>query len=166
MIYTVAAALASTLSFIVFLLLAVWYVAPWLRNCDRADALIGLLWVQAFRYVALQIFSAQKFGFAVSDAARDQIAVGDVVGAILAVCAIVALRYRTRIAIALTWLFAAETLLDLVSSTMSGLRERLFETAAGVTWLILTFYVPVLWISLGLIAWQLYGRRHEPLTSS
>src|SRR5215467_11931897 len=166
MIYPTVALLASTLSFIVFLLMATWYLVPWLKSRGRADALTVLLWIHAFRYVALQIFSAQKFGFAVSDAARDQIAVGDVVGAILAVCAIVALRYRTRIAIALTWLFAAETLLDLVSSTMSGLRERLFETAAGVTWLILTFYVPVLWISLGLIAWQLYGRRHEPLTSS
>jgi hypothetical protein len=34
---------------------------------------------------------------------------------------------------------------------------------AGVTWLILTFYVPLLWVSLGLIVWQLYARRQEPL---
>src|SRR5262245_13849193 len=80
MIYTVAAGLASTLSFIVLLLMATWYVIPWLKSRSRADALTALLWVQAFRYVALQIFSAQKFGFAVSDGARDQIAAGDVAG--------------------------------------------------------------------------------------
>jgi hypothetical protein len=35
--------------------------------------------------------------------------------------------------------------------------------ASGVTWLILTFYVPLLWVSLGLIVWQLVARRGEPL---
>src|SRR5215468_3999733 len=71
MIYIAAAGLASTLSFVVLLLMATWYVIPWLKSRSRADALTALLWVQAFRYVALQIFSAQKFGFAVSDGARD-----------------------------------------------------------------------------------------------
>src|SRR5262244_2354143 len=120
MIYTFAAALASTLSFIVFASIVVWYVAPWLRTQSRADALIALLWVQVFRYVALQIFSAQKFGFAVSDSARDQIAAGDVIGAILALSAIIALRYKARISIGLTWLFAAETAFDLANSTITG----------------------------------------------
>ena len=68
-----AAALASLLSFVVFALFAVWYIAPWLAVRQRAEALIPLLWIHAFRHIALQIFAAQKFGFAVSDAARDQI---------------------------------------------------------------------------------------------
>src|SRR5215468_9605651 len=103
MIYIAAAGLASTLSFVVLLLMATWYVIPWLKSRSRADALTALLWVQAFRYVALQIFSAQKFGFAVSDGARDQIAAGDVAGMILALIAIVALRYRLRVATLLVW---------------------------------------------------------------
>ena len=146
-----AAALGSLLSFAIFALMAVWYVAPWLATQQRAEALTPLLWVHAFRHIALQIFSAQKFGFAVSDGARDQIAAGDVIGMILAVIAIVALRYRARIAPVLIWVFVAETLFDLVSSTVAGVREQLFATASGVTWLILTFYVPLLWVSLGLI---------------
>ena len=164
MIYTVAAGLASTLSFIVLLLMATWYVIPWLKSRSRADALTALLWVQAFRYVALQIFSAQKFGFAVSDGARDQIAAGDVTGMILALIAIVALRYRLRVAALLVWVFVAETAFDLVNATIAGIREELFSTASGVTWLILTFYVPLLWVSLGLIVWQLCSRHREPLS--
>ena len=163
MIYTAAAGLASTLSFIVLLLMATWYVIPWLKSRSRADALTALLWVQAFRYIALQIFSAQKFGFAVSDGARDQIAAGDVTGMILAVISIVALHYRARIAPLLVWVFVAATVFDLVNSTIAGVREELFATASSVTWLILTFYVPLLWVSLGLIVWQLYARRWEPL---
>src|SRR5262249_47696214 len=127
MIYTAAAGLASTLSFIVLLLMATWYVIPWMRSRSRADALTALLWVQAFRYIALQIFSAQKFGFAVSDGARNQIAAGDVTGMILALIAIVALRYRMRVATLLVWVFVGETVLDLVNATIAGIREELFS---------------------------------------
>jgi hypothetical protein len=158
-----AAAFATVLSFVIFAIMATWYVAPWLVTRPLAEALVPLLWVHAFRHVALQIFSAQQFGFAVSNGTRDQIAAGDVTGMILAVSAIVALRWRARIATLLVWVFAAATAIDLVNSTIAGVREQLFATASGVTWLILTFYVPLLWVSLGLVAWQLYARRHEPL---
>src|SRR5712692_8462062 len=137
-----AAALASLLSFVVFAIMTVLYVAPWLATRQRAEALIPLLWVHAFRHVALQIYSAQQFGFAVSDGARDQIAAGDVTGMVLAVISIVALHYRARIAPLLVWVFVAETVFDLVNATIAGVREQLFATASGVTWLILTFYVP------------------------
>ena len=163
MIYTVAAALASLLSLVAFGLIAAWYVVPWLRLQDRATALVALIWVQAFRHIALQIFSAQKFGLAVSERARDEIAIGDVAGMLLAIAAIIALRRGARISIVLVWALALETFGDLVNSTVAGMRERLFESASGVTWMILTFYVPVLWISLLLIVWQLLQRRNEPL---
>ena len=158
-----AAALASVLSFVVFAIMAVLYVAPWLATRQRAEALIPLLWVHAFRHVALQIYSAQQFGFAVSNGARDEIAAGDVAAMILAVISIVALHYRMRIAPVLVWVLVAETILDLVNATIAGVREQLFATASGLTWLILTVYVPLLWVSLGLIVWQLYSRRQEPL---
>jgi len=68
-----------------------------------------------------------------------------------------------RLATLLVWVFVAETAFDLVNSTIAGVREQLFATASGVTWLVLTFYVPLLWVSVGLIVWQLYSRRSEPL---
>jgi len=158
-----AAALASVLSLVTFGIMAALYVAPWLAARQRAEALIPLLWVHAFRYVALQIYSAQQLGFAVSDGARDQIAAGDVIAAILAMISILALDYRFRIAPVLVWVLFVEATFDLVNATIAGVREQLFATASGVTWLILTFYVPLLWVSLGLIVWQLYSRRDEPL---
>jgi len=160
-----AAALASVLSFAMFAIMAV-YAAPWLATRPLAEGLTPLLWIHAFRHIALQIFSAQQSGFVVSDGARDQIAIGDVAGMILAVISIVALRYRFRIALALVWLLVVETAFDLVNATIAGVREQLFASASGVTWLILTFYVPLLWVSLGLIVWQLYSRRREPLATA
>jgi len=131
MIYTVAAALASLLSLVAFGLIAAWYVVPWLRLQDRATALVALIWVQAFRHIALQIFSAQKFGLAVSERARDEIAIGDVAGMLLAIAAIIALRRGARISIVLVLALALETFGDLVNSTVAGMRERLFESASG-----------------------------------
>ena len=158
---TSVAGLASAISFVVFLLLARWHVVPWMRVQSRAATLIPLLWIHAFRHVALQIFSAQRFGFAVSDTARNQIAYGDLTAMALAIAAIVALRSGSRFGIGLAWLLAVETLWDLVNATIAGMHESLFASASGLTWFILTFYVPLLWVSLGLIVWQLYARRDE-----
>src|SRR5262249_13223721 len=50
---------AQLLSLFVYGLVARWYVAPWLGSLKRPNALIALLWVHVFRYVALMTFSAQ-----------------------------------------------------------------------------------------------------------
>jgi hypothetical protein len=47
-----------------------------------------------------------------------------------------------------------------------GIREDLFDKAADVSWLILTFYVPALWVSVVLVAWRLWMGRNERVASS
>jgi hypothetical protein len=121
--------------------------------------------VHVFRHVALQIFSAQRSGFDVPDGVRDQIAYGDVVGMLLALAAILALRRRLRLANPLAWIFVLETVIDLGNALVGGIRDQLLGAAFGVTWLILTFYVPILWVSLGLVVWQLLMRRRHPLAA-
>lgn len=159
-----AHALAQLLSLAVFALIGAWYVAPWIAARQRADALIPLVWVHAFRYIALQVFSAQKAGFPISDGGRDQILYGDLTGAAVALAAIIALRYRSRLAIPLVFLLIAETAADTVLNVgFVGVPEHLFEAANGVTWLVTAFYVPVIIVSLVLLGWQLFTRRGEPL---
>jgi len=160
---TPAALLANTLSFVVYVIAAFWYVVPWLQKRERAAALIPLLWVHAFRHVALQVFSAQKAGLAIPDHLRDQIAFGDVAGMLLALLALLALRRRARLAVPLTWLFTIVTLADLLNALIGGMREGMLGAASGVTWLILVFYVPALWTTLALIVWQLVSRRTQLL---
>lgn len=153
-----AALAANALSFVAFVLIAIWYVSPWLRTKTRETALTALLWVHAFRYVALELFSAQQAGLAIPDDLRDQIAYGDVLGSVLALVCILALRFRSRAAVPLTWLFAAATFFDLSNALVGGVRHRLMEDVHDVPWLILCFYVPVLWVTLALIVWQLTRR--------
>ena len=159
----IALAAAQALSMVVLLIIARWYLVPWLKTQGRADALTPLLWLHAFRYVALQSFSAQMAGFPISNSARDEILFGDITGAALAVAALIALRYKARISIPLVWVLAAETMTDTVINVHSGMREHLFGLATGVTWLVVSFYVPAIMVSIGLLIWQLYSRRGEAL---
>ena len=158
-----AAYAAATLTFIFAVMATKWYAAPWLRVRGRAKALIPLLWIHAPRYVAFQIFSAKAAGFDVPDDIRNRIAYGDALSAVLAFAAVAALHYRTPIGVALAWLLSAVGIFDLLIAMIGGIQANLFAKAAGVTWLILTFYVPVLWVSHGLIIWQLVSRRSESL---
>lgn len=103
----------------------------------------------------MQIFSARKFGFAITAGLARQIAWGDVAGAVLALACLWLLRYQSRWARPLLWVFVAETVIDLASATAQGVHQMAFSTASSVTWLILNFYVPLLWVTIVLAAWRL-----------
>jgi hypothetical protein len=158
---TAAALVAMLLSFVVFATAAAWYAVPWMRAVGLAAAITPLLWIHAFRHVALQLFSAQAFGFAIPDRIRDQIVYGDLIGMTLALATLYALHYRSRVAIPLAWVFVVATVLDLSNAAVMGIREHLFDKATDVSWLILTFYVPALWVSVALIVWRLWTWRGE-----
>lgn len=160
---TSAQAGAQLISLVVFASIARWYVAPWLNGRARADALIALLWVHVFRYVALQVFAAQVEGFPISHRGALDIVVGDVAGAVMAYFAILLLRRHSRLALPLIWLLALETVYDTVTNIHGGITEHLMGAARGVTWMILVFFVPLVIVSLGLIVWQLLSRRNEAL---
>ena len=154
---TAAAALvAMILSFVVFATAAAWYAVPRMRAVALGAAITPLLWLHTFRYVALQLFSAQAFGFAIPDLTRDEIVYGDLIGMMLALATLYALRYRWSFAIPLAWGFVVATVLDLSNAAVMGIREDLFDKAANLSWLILTFYVPALSVSVTLVAWRLW----------
>jgi hypothetical protein len=56
--------------------------------------------------------------------------------------------------------------LDLGNAAVMGIREHLFDKATDVSWLILTFYVPALWVSVALVVWRLWTRRGERIANS
>lgn len=160
---TVASLIATLMAFAFVGVFAVWYAVPWMRQRPAAVAIAACLWVHVGRIVALQIFSARRFGFEIPLAAAHQIAWGDVLGACLALLSVWLLRRRTAAAVPLLWLFVIETAVDLTYGSVLGIRYRATATAHDLTWVILNFYVPVLWGTLVLVAWQLTTRRSELL---
>jgi hypothetical protein len=101
------------------------------------------------------LFSAQQFGLAASDATVREIAYGDLIGAALAVASLIALRGRWPGSRPVVWVFVAATVVDLGNALRVGLAEHLFRAAHDVSLIILTWYVPLLWISTGLVTWLL-----------
>ena len=111
--------IASLLSYVAAMLMAVWYLAPALARRPLAEALTVLAWVQAFRYVALQIFSASDVaGLQASLAAQRVIAFGDLATAVLAIVALLTLRRGMPVARPLMWVLA------IVGTRRSGKRHR------------------------------------------
>ena len=128
-----------------------------------AVAITACLWVHVGRILALQIYSARRFGFEIPLVGAQQIQWGDVLGAGLARLGIWLLRRGSAHAITVVWLFVIETVVDLAYGTLLGIRHHATDTAHDLTWVILNFYVPVLWVSTALVAWQLVTRRNQLL---
>ena len=80
---------------------------------------------------------------------------GDMATAVLALTALVALRFRVSGAITLVWLCLTVGLLDTVNAIIQSIRFSVFDYALGVNWVIVTMYVPVLLVSSVLIFTQL-----------
>ena len=105
------------LSFLVYGLVARWYVIPWLAPRPLHAALQPLLVLHATRYLGMVFLVPTVVGPALPAGFAVPAAYGDLLAALLALAALVALRARAPIALPLTWLFNVVGLLD--SSTRS-----------------------------------------------
>src|SRR5215471_5922846 len=96
---TVSSLIATASAFVLIAAFAAWCAVPWMRQRPAATAIAVCLWVHVLRIVALQIFSARRFGFDIPLDAAHQIAWGDVLGAALALLGLWLLRRRSPTAI-------------------------------------------------------------------
>jgi hypothetical protein len=144
-----------TLALVAYSLIAWWYVWPRLSGLPRQVALAPLVWVHAFRIVGGTILAPGAVAAAVPVEFRTMIGYGDMATAVLALLALVALRFRLRGAIGLVWLVLAVGLLDTVNAIIQSMRFSVFTYALGVNWVIVTMYVPALLVSSLLIFLQL-----------
>jgi len=144
-----------TLALVAYGLIAWWYVAPRLSRLPREVALAPVLWVHAFRIVGGTILAPGAVAASVPAEFRTMIGYGDMATAVLALVALVALRFRLPAAIALVWLCLGVGLLDTVNAIIQSMRFSVFNDALGVNWVIVTMYVPALLVSSVLIFIQL-----------
>ena len=149
------------LSLVAYWLIAFWYVAPRLSGLPPELALAPLLWVHAFRIVGGTILAPGAVGPGVPMEFRTMIGYGDLITALLALLALIALRTRLPRAIAFAWLCVIVGLLDTVNAIVQSVRFSVFTYALGVNWVIVTIYVPALLVSSLLIITQLLDRNRS-----
>jgi hypothetical protein len=158
---TVLFGIQFTLSLAAYALIGFWYLAPRLSRLPREAALVPLLWVHAFRIVGGTILAPGAVDAGVPMDFRTMVGYGDLVTALLALLALVALRARFSGAIALVWLCVVVGMLDTVNAIIQSTRDSVFSYALGVNWVIVSMYVPALLVSSLLIFMQLL-RRDRP----
>ena len=152
--------LQMSLSFIVFAILAWWYVLPWVKGLPLEAALIPFIWVHAFRNIGLSIFATGAVDPNLPQDFINGIGYGDLAAVILAILSLLALRFKLPGAIILVWIFNVIGTGDLLLAAVNGLRADAFNYALGANWLIVTMYVPALWVS-ALIIFYLLLTRHR-----
>jgi hypothetical protein len=150
-----------TLSLLAYSLIAWWYVVPRLAGLPRELALVPLLWVHAFRVVGGTILAPGAVGPGVPMEFRTMIGYGDLITALLALLALIALRLRISSAVAFVWLLLIVGMLDTVNAIVQSMRFNVFTYALGVNWVIVTVYVPALLVSSLLIFLQLLKRNRS-----
>jgi hypothetical protein len=150
--------LQSTLSLILFVLIAKWYVAPRLAGRSRNQAILPLLWIHAFRYAPLTLLAPGQADPRIPDEVIGVVAYGDLIAALFALLAIVAVRMQLRMATALVWLFSLVSIADLVYSTARAVGSQMYTFYMGWSWYIVNFYVPVLMVSQVMIIYYLVTR--------
>jgi hypothetical protein len=148
----------STLSLILFILIARWYVAPRLAGRSRSQAILPLLWIHAFRYAPLTLLAPGQADPNIPAGVVGVVAYGDLIAAVFALLAIVAVKLELRIATALVWLFSIISVADLVYSTARAVGSQMYTFYMGWSWYIVNFYVPMLIVSQVMILYYLITR--------
>jgi hypothetical protein len=146
------------LSFVVFGLLAWWYVWPWLRSVDRTTALTALTFVHALRPIGATVLVVSVAGTALPQDFRDAVGYGDLATSVLSVITLLALRSRLGLAVAVVWLTNVVGFADLVNALVGGIRYDVARLGMGSFWYVVTILVPILWIT-HLLAFALLLRR-------
>ena len=151
----------STLSLIVFGLIAAWFVMPRLAKLDSKDALVVLALVHVFRYTPLTLFVPGQVSEMVPAAVSSAIAYGDLTSGILALVAVLLLRYRITGAVLAAWVFNIVGVADIIMALVQGVTAHLYEFELGFNWYILTYYVPMLIVTHFMMIRILLSMRHD-----
>ena len=148
--------LSVLLSFVAFGLLTKLYIVPRVRVLRGEDALIPLVVPHAFRFVGLSFLVPGVVSPSLPSAFARPAAYGDLVAAILAVIATLALSTRASSSIVLVWLLNVWGTADLLYAMYQGqIGVGIGPGSLGAAYFIPTVLVPPLLVTHGLIFWLL-----------
>jgi len=139
------------MSFVAFGFVTKLFIWPRLRVLERRDALMPLVVPHTFRFIGLSFLVPGVVSAGLPSAFAIPAAYGDLVAAILAVLATLALSRRASLATLLVWLFNVWGTADLLYANYQGLKTGLDAGMLGAAFFIPTVVVPPLLVTHGLI---------------
>lgn len=142
-------------SVVVFSLIAVWYVWPYLTKLPLRSALIALLFVHVFRYVGMTELVSGMIDPRLPAEFTSSAAYGDLLEAALALLSIFTLRSNWRFAIPLVWVTNTWGFVDLLNGLRGVLQLNVPRFDLSTLWYIYAFYAPIVVVAHILIFWVL-----------
>src|SRR5262249_7481910 len=144
--------LSILMSFLAFGIVTKVYIWPRLRIMRRTDALTPLVIPHTFRFVGLSFLIPGVVSSSLSPAFSIPAAYGDLVAAILAGVATLALAARVSWAIPITWVFNVWGTVDLLHAIYQGqIGARIAPGSMGAAFFIPTLVVPPLLVTHALM---------------
>ena len=156
-----AIGIQSALSMTIFSLLAVFYLVPHLRKLKLKQAIITLLWINTFRYLPLILFAPGQVSASIPESVIAAIAFGDLISGLLALIAILLTRFNIRGAMVMTWLFLTLGTLDSINGVYTAISACAYQFPLGFSWIVVTFFVPLIFVSEALIIHQLITNKNR-----
>ena len=136
------------------------YIWPWLRVMTREEALLPLMVPHMFRFLGLSFLVPGVVSASLSPDFARPAAYGDLVAALLAVVAVLALSARASWALAIVWVFNLWGTIDLLYAIYQGeIGVRIGPGSLGAAFYIPTVSVPPLLVTHALIFRLLLRRR-------
>ena len=137
------------LSFLAWGIVVARYLWPELRRQPRVDAMRPLILLHCFRFVGLSFLVPGVVSPELPTVWALPAAYGDLIAAVLALLALAVL--RSRLGIALVWVFNLWGSADLVYAFYKGNQIGLEPGQLGAAYFIVTVLVPLLLITHGLV---------------
>src|SRR6516225_9383894 len=148
--------LSVLLSFCAFGIVTILYILPRLRGMDREDAIAALVVPHSFRFIGLSFLVPGVVSPSLPPAFSMPAAYGDLVAAILAMIAVLALSIRAFWAMSNVW-----GVVDLLYAVYQGqIGIGIGPGSLGAAFFIPTVVVPPLLVIHGLIFWLLLRPSH------
>jgi hypothetical protein len=154
-------AIQYSLSFVVYTLIVVWFVIPWVRQKHIRDAVTPLLFLHAMRSLGLTYLVPGVADPSLPQVFTQPTAYGDLVSAGLALVCLLALRYLPKTAtndpaLLLVWVFNSVGLVDLVIAITIGLQVGILNYELGSMWYVPAYIVPALIVTHLALFWMLW----------
>ncbi len=141
-------------------------IRPTLINLGRRKHLMILVSIHLFRYIGLTLYLPNLFDYeanGVPEHLAIQLAYWDFINGLLALVAFVSLKYNFKFANVLTWIFVIVAMGD---QTISGSQVMQYITDStkigAMPWLLVTVYLPVLFVSSIAIIQMLLSAERVP----
>ena len=150
--------LQSGVSTIAYSLIFFWYVLPRVSKLSFEDAILPMLLVHVFRFAGFTLLVVGQVDPSVSRDVLSAIAYGDLLAAIAALVAALALRAKSSLAVPLIWIFTIISFVDLANVGRVAISVDLFNNYVGVMWLVAIAFFPMVLISQLYIVYRLFNQ--------